>query len=104
MAGLVRVSSTVFLELLQGARKAERSDLLRFLNSLGKPLDWPSLKSCIKIIKASYRSGLRVGLPDIMVLADCVEENAKLATIDEPLRKLAKLVNVPMIEIDLGQS
>lgn len=97
VAGLVRMSSTVFLELIQGVRKRELKPLMRFLTSLGEPLAWPALPYCLKALRGSYGSGLRVGIPDLMVLGDCLTNNAKLMTLDRNLKELAARVGVKTI-------
>ncbi len=101
VAGLVGLSSTVHLELLYGVRKIERKSLKQFLTALGQPLSWPSLDVCSRIVNISSGSGLRVGLPDIMILADCLMQKASFATLDTELRKLSVKAAIPLVDVGL---
>ena len=98
MSGLVLISGTVYLELLQGVRKSEEKYLEKLLSSIGKPLAWPRHETCLNILKASRGSGVRLGLPDIMILADAIDNGAKLMTIDSQLVRLAKRVKVGVLD------
>jgi predicted nucleic acid-binding protein len=98
LSGLVLISGTVYLELLQGVRKSEEKYLEKFMSSIGKPLTWPRQETCLNILKASRGSGVRFGLPDIMILADAIDNGAKLMTIDSQLIRLAKRVKVGVLD------
>ena len=70
LSGVVLLSGTVYLELLQGVRKSEQEYLDTFLHSIGKVLNWPQRETCLKILNISRGSGIKVGLPDIFILAE----------------------------------
>ena len=97
VSGHVKLSQTVLLELVQGVRKTETRALERFLDVLGDPLPWPRLRTCKTILSSSRMSGIRVGVPDVMILADAIDHSCRLMTLDNTLRRLAEKAKVPLI-------
>ena len=97
LAGLVSLSSTVYLELLQSVRKSEERYLSNFLKSLGDIKNWPKQETCVSILRQSRGSGIKVGIPDILILSDNLENEAKLMTNDSQMIKLAKHVKIPVV-------
>lgn len=100
VAGLTLLSCTVHLELLQGVRKADELHLRRFLASLSPVLPWPRAETCRRVLQISRGSGIKVGLPDVLVLADALDHGAKIMTRDRQLSRLAKRAKVSIMEID----
>jgi predicted nucleic acid-binding protein len=99
LSGVVLISSTVYLELLQGVRKSEETYLNNFLLSIGAVLNWPKRETCKKILKFSRGSGIRVGLPDIIILADALDNKAKLLTFDSHMARLAQRANINLVSL-----
>lgn len=100
VGGAVLISTTVYLELVQGVRKSEVVALRRFFSLLAEPLAWPSREVCFKVLRAARGSGLNIGIPDILILSDAVENSARLMTKDRQLALLAYRVGVTLMEFE----
>ncbi len=96
VSGEVILSATVYLELLVGVRRAEEKILKKFLTDIGPTAKWPTLATCESLLKRSRRLGLHGGLPDLFILADALENRARLMTFDKRLEKLAERVDVAL--------
>ena len=100
VAGLAAISATVYLELLHGVRSAKELSLKKFLRTIGIPLPWPSQETCLNIIKKSRSKGIRVGIPDILIVADAVQNSASIITLDKELARLAQAVSVAVVPVE----
>ena len=102
LSGVVLLSGTVYLELLQGVRKSEQEYLDTFLHSIGKVLNWPQRETCLKILNISRGSGIKVGLPDIFILAEALENKAKLVTVDNQMARLARRAKIVVLDVEFA--
>jgi predicted nucleic acid-binding protein len=93
------ISKVVRLELLMGVRKSEQFYLARLIRSFREIASFPSSEICEEILKKARGSGLTLGLPDLMILSDALEEKAKLATKDKMLERAARTFKISVIEI-----
>lgn len=96
--GLAVLPTIVYLELLQGVRKIEERELKIFLETLGPTLPWPDRKTCAFVISKGRSKGIKVGIADILVVADTLIHKGKLMTKDEQLARLAECAGVKRFE------
>ena len=87
--GEVLLSKVVKLELLSGVRKKEVKSLEILFEGLVELADFASSTLCEKLLNRARGRGLFGGLPDLMILADAVQNQARLFTHDEKQRALA---------------
>jgi predicted nucleic acid-binding protein len=95
----VLLSEVVRLELLAGVRKPERFRLSKVLLPLRRRDRFPGVQLCDELINRARGSGLYGGIPDVMILADALEEGAAVASKDLQLLRLADLVGVPVVDV-----
>jgi predicted nucleic acid-binding protein len=95
----VVLSEVVRLELLAGVRKAEKFKLTKMLSPLKRRSGFPSVSACESLLNNARGSGLFGSIPDIMILADAVEERSALASVDQKLVRLAKYLGVMTVEV-----
>lgn len=88
----VALAVPIWIELLSGASKADKSRLKRVLSAL--PLYYPSLETWRRMegwIDASTAAGQRFGFSDLLIASITVEHGAMLWALDSDFERMEKL-------------
>lgn len=94
----VLLSPTVRLELLSGLSKTQAKIIEDLFVSLESIKQFPEIKFCEKLIYQIKGFGFTAGIPDMLIIADCLQHKASLFTYDEQMKVIAKRLKVKLLE------
>jgi predicted nucleic acid-binding protein len=92
------LSQIVYLEVLAGTKKQDRSKVKRILSGLDILPNFPDPIIVFNLLELATGSGIYGGIPDIMILADAKQIGALLFSADRKLLALAKQVKVATLK------
>ena len=93
------LSKVVRLELIKGAKRADRKVLLNFLDGLIHLEDFPSAQAAEAVLLKLHGRGFNLGFADLLILADTVESKSMLLTSDKALASAAKTMGIKMLKV-----
>jgi predicted nucleic acid-binding protein len=96
LEGKILLSKVVKLELLAGTKKSETSGLMTLLDGLIELPNFAAAITCEKLLHRARGRGLFGGLPDLMILADVVEQKGLLYTHDAKQSRLAEEIKLSL--------
>ena len=95
----ILLSKTVRLELLKGTKRSDRKSLLSFFEGLIQLKEFPSSDLCETVLLSLHGRGMSLGMADLIILTDAIQEKCMLLTTDKKLAEAAKILKVRLAVI-----
>jgi predicted nucleic acid-binding protein len=94
---VILLSKIVRIELLKGARKADRKLLLNLLDGLIPLESFPPAALVEEIVLRLHGRGLNLGFADLLILVDAMRSKATILSSDKMMNRAAEILKIGVV-------